>query len=155
MTIFNEQAALDAFIRAIRRWKRIGTRGLAGRVLGGATRTATRRVLPILALSDPHISRLLIGWMADLGAQELKRRKLTPPTTLEKVNDVVRDIALRLPEGVFALIAAGVDLFDSMTDAVLPDGPLQDIVDVPEEVLRDAAKTVSELARALRTGERR
>ncbi len=161
LPLFNEEAALRALERAIRRWRMLGTRRLAQSVLSGTgtaaragARTIARRAVPLLALGDPTISRLMIGWMADLGHKEQLRRKEKNLGSIGKVNAAVTDTLLRIGEGGFALLAAGVEMVDAMTDAVLPDGLLQDAIDVPEEAIRDAISTLSKMSRALRTGER-
>jgi hypothetical protein len=92
--------------------------------------------------------------MSDLGRKEQKRRGERNLGAISKVNAAISDTALRVGEGGFALLAAGVEMFDAMTDAVLPDGLLQDAIDVPEEAIRDAITTLSKMSRALRTGER-
>ena len=145
---------LRRFIRALQRWEKLGTRKLVERVVGGTTRTVIRRSIPILAAGDPTVSRLLIGWAADSGKREAKRRKERGPTGMGQVAKVVEDVALHFNEGIFTLLGAGVQMVDAMTDAILPDGLFEDIVDVPEEAIRDAAFTLAKVARALRTGER-
>ena len=151
---FDEQAALRALERGIRRWRMLGSRRVVRKFIGKVVSSPARRLFPILAVGDPKISSLLIGWMADLGHSENRRRKVRKVTGIARVNDLISDTALHFTEKSFALLGAAVGVVDSMTDAILPDGIIDDLVDIPEEAIQDAINTLSKMARALRTGEK-
>lgn len=139
--------AHDPILRLLRNLKK---RKLIGKKLFAAART---KILPIAVLSDPNIRQVLVGMAANLGKQEQVRRKKEKRPFITRTREIVEDTALRVNELVFTVLGEAINALDAGTDLV-QGGAIETLTDIPEEALRDTARTLAAMARAMRTGEK-
>lgn len=124
-------------------------RGKAGKILFAGART---KLVPIAVLSEPSIRNLLVGIAAELGRKEQIQRQKAGRPFLKKGQDIIQDAAALLPETFFSVLAEAVNVLDAATDKA-SSGAISDVIDIPEEAIQAAFRTLAAIARALRTGK--
>lgn len=112
----------------------------------------TPGLFPFIAVGNKEVRDFVVGHAAALGKAARKREKTASPAVRAQ-SQFARSVQF-IPEVYFKVLGAGADLLDLATDAALKGSPIEPLVDIPEDLLQDAFKSLSAIARALRTGEK-
>ena len=110
------------------------------------------KFFPFIAVGNKDVRDFIVGHAAALG-KAAKKRERTQSPALRAQSQFARGIQF-VPETYFKVLAAGADLLDLTTDAALKGSPIEPLVDIPEDLLQAAFRSLSDIARALRTGEK-
>jgi len=120
-----------------------------GKIIALGKRTPL--LFPFLTLGQKDIRDFVVGHAAALGKAARKRERTASPA-IRIQSEFARGVQF-IPEVYFKVLGAGAELLDLATDAALKGAPIEPIIDIPEEILQQAFRALSDIARALRTGK--